>query len=70
MIHPMDKLLNCAASPNGKHDLVVRSYEGGPNLMKTEFCTYCKWGRAYTVEGPDGKTIPSFDSVPSKTLPG
>jgi hypothetical protein len=64
----LNNLLNCARSPDGKHEIVVRRYEGGQNVLITEFCNHCKWGRAYPLEGPDGKAVPSFDSVPSETL--
>ena len=64
----LNNLLNCGRSPDGKHEIVVRRYEGGPHVLMTEFCNHCKWGRAYTLEGPDGKPVPSFDSVPGETL--
>jgi hypothetical protein len=57
----------CAKSPNGKHQVVVRRYQGFDKPTITECCNFCHWGAA-REESEYVKRFPSPDIVPDETL--
>jgi hypothetical protein len=57
----------CAVSPTNQHELDRRQFTFGTQVMVSESCKHCKWGKAYELE-PKDEDLLIADSVPGKAL--